>query len=77
MMFFLPQGRYPENFMLISQFKVYEEGGSKRGVLGGHRGFLSGEVDDRIIYDILDVLCRPQGSYPESSMALSLLLVEI
>ena len=33
---FLPQGRYPENFVLISQLKVRQEGGgSRRGVLGG------------------------------------------
>ena len=32
----LPQGRYPENFMLISQLEECQEGGSKRGVFGGH-----------------------------------------
>ena len=32
---FLPQGRYPENFLLISQLEVRQEGGSRRGVLGG------------------------------------------
>ena len=26
---FLPKGRYPENFMLISQLEVCQEGGSK------------------------------------------------
>ena len=31
------QGRYPENFVLISQLEVCQEGrGSRRGVLGGH-----------------------------------------
>ena len=31
---FLPQGRYPESFVLISQLKVCQEGGgSRRGVL--------------------------------------------
>ena len=33
---FLPQGRYPENFMLISQLEMSQEGGSRTGVLGGH-----------------------------------------
>ena len=33
---FLPQGRYPENFVLISQLEEGQEGGSRRGVLGGH-----------------------------------------
>ena len=27
----LPQGRYPENFVLISQLKVCQEGGVKKG----------------------------------------------
>ena len=30
-----------------------------------------------VIHDVLDVLCRPQGSYPESFVALSLFLAEI
>ena len=29
----LPQGRYPENFVLISQLEVCQEGGSRRGYL--------------------------------------------
>ena len=33
---FLPQGRYPENFVPISSLEVCQEGGFKRGVLGGH-----------------------------------------
>ena len=28
----LPQGRYPENFMLISQLEVCQEGGSKEEI---------------------------------------------
>ena len=28
---FLPQGRYPENFVLISQLQVRQEGGVKKG----------------------------------------------
>ena len=33
---FLPQGRYPENFMLIFQLEVCQEGGGSRiGLLGG------------------------------------------
>ena len=31
----LPKGRYPENFVFISQLEVCQEGGgSRRGVLG-------------------------------------------
>ena len=34
---FLQQGRYPENFVLISQLEEGQEGGGSRsGVLGGH-----------------------------------------
>ena len=29
---FLPQGRYPENFLLISQSEVCQEGRVKKGV---------------------------------------------
>ena len=28
---FLPQGRYPENFVLISKLEVCQEGGVKKG----------------------------------------------
>ena len=43
---FLPQGRYPENFVLISQLEVCQEGGSRRGVKkGGTRRML--KVPDR------------------------------
>ena len=31
----------------------------------------------RVIHDILDVVGRPQGSYPESFVSLSLFLAEI
>ena len=30
---FLPQGRYPENFVLISQLEVCQEWGVKKGML--------------------------------------------
>ena len=29
-------------------------------------GFLTGYFEDRVILDVMDVLGRPQGSYPES-----------
>ena len=32
---FLPQGRYPEIFAMISLLEVHQEGGIKKGVLGG------------------------------------------
>ena len=41
------------------------------GVLGGRLGFVTGDFEDRVIIDIIDVLGRPQGSYPESFMSIS------
>ena len=70
---FIPQGRYPENFVLISQLEEGPEGGSRREVLGGLWGFLKGNMEDRVILDNMDDLGRPQGSYPEGFMSLSLL----
>ena len=36
---FLTQGRYPENFVLLSLLEVRQEGGGvKKGVLGGRFG---------------------------------------
>ena len=31
----------------------------------------------KVIHDVLDVLCRPQGSYAESFVALSLVLADL
>ena len=75
---FLPQGRYPENFVLISQLEVCQEGGgSRRGVLGGRWGFLTRDMEDRVILDTMNDLGGPQGSYPEGFVSLSLFLAEI
>ena len=75
---FLPQGTYPENVVPISLLEVFQEGGgSRRGILGGHWGFLTGDLEDRVILDTMDDLGGPQGSYPEGFMTLSLFLAEI
>ena len=74
---FSPQGRYPENFMFISQLEEGQEGESRRGVLGGHWGFLTGDMEDRVFLDTMDDLGGSQGSYPEGFVSLSLLLAEI
>ena len=50
---------------------------SRRGVLGGHWGFLTGDLEDRVILDTMDDLGGPQGSYPEGFVSLSLFLAEI
>ena len=59
---FLPQGRYPENFVLISQLEVCQEGGtgSRRGVLGGRWGFLTGHREDRVIPDVMNHVFHPK-----------------
>ena len=61
-----PEGIYPDSFMSISSLEVCQEGGSFIVVLGGCWGFLIGDLEDRVILDVMDVLGRPQGSYPES-----------
>ena len=64
---FLPHGRYPENFVLISLLEVCQEGGgSRRGVLGGRWGFLTRDMEDRVIPDIMNHVFLPQGRYPEN-----------
>ena len=70
-----PQGRYPENFVLISQLEVCQEGGVKKGVLGGCWGFLTGDMEDRVIPDIMNHVFLPQGRYPENFVLISQLEV--
>ena len=72
---FLPLGRYPENFVLISQLEVCQEGGSRMGVLGGRRGFLTRDMEDMVIPDIMNVVFLPQLRYPENFLMISLLEV--
>ena len=40
------QGGYPDNVMLI--LEVCQEGGLRSGVLGGHYGFLTGDMEDLV-----------------------------
>ena len=44
-------------------------------VLGGCWGFLTGYLDDRIIFDVMDYLVWLQGRYPESFVSISSLEV--
>ena len=70
--------RYPENFVLISLLEVCQEwGGQEQGLHEGRLGFLMGELEERIILDNMDYLGKPQRSYPECFVSLSLLLAEI
>ena len=55
---------------------------SRRGVKKGGTwrtliGFLTKDLEDRVILDTMDDLGGTQGSYPKGLMSLSLFLVEI
>ena len=69
---YLPQGRYPENFVFISQLEEGQEGGGvKKGGLGGRWVFLIGDMDDRVISDVMNDFILPQGRYPENFVLMS------
>ena len=55
----LPQGSYPENFVLISLLEVCQDWGSRRGILGGHLGFLIRDLEDRVILDVMEDVILP------------------
>ena len=62
--------------MLISQSEVCQEGGgSRRGLLGGCWGLLTGDREDRVILDIMNDVFSPLGRYPEKIMLISQLEV--
>ena len=50
----LPQGRYPESFVLISLLEVCQEWGVLCGGNWRTLRFLTGDMDDRIIHDIMN-----------------------
>ena len=57
---YLPEGRYPENFVLISQLEVRQErGGQEEGYLEDVGGFLTGDMEDRVIPDIMNDVFYP------------------
>ena len=45
--------------MLISLLEACQEGGSRRGVLGGHLGFLTGDIKDLVIPDVMNDALLP------------------
>ena len=67
---FLPQGRYPENFVLISQLEVCQAWGVKKG--GTWRTF---RVSDMVILNVMDVHILAIERYPENFVLISLLEV--
>ena len=58
-------------------WKSVRKGGQEGGYLEEVGGFLTGDTKDRVILDTMDDLGRPQGSYPEGFVSLSLFLPEI
>ena len=44
-------------------------------VLGGHGGFLTGDMEDRVIPVVMNDVLSPHGRYPENFMPISLLEV--
>ena len=52
-------------------------GGQEGGYLEDVGGFLTQDLEDRVILDTMDDLGGPQGSYPEGFVSLSLFLAEI
>ena len=73
--FVWPQERYPESLVSISSLKVSQEGGSLMGVLGWCWQFLTGDLEDRIIVDVMQDIVWPKGRYPEIFVFISLLKV--
>ena len=68
----LHQGRYPENSVLISKLEEGPEGGgSRRGVLGGRWGFLTRDMEDRVIPDVMNDVFLPKGRYPANFVLIS------
>ena len=49
--------------------------GSRRGVLGGSWGFLTGDMEVGVIPDVMNDVLSPQGRYPENFLLISLLEV--
>ena len=56
-------------------WKCVRKGGSRRGVLGGRWGFLTGDMEDRVIPDVMNDVFLPQGRYPENLVLISQLEV--
>ena len=46
--------------------------GSRRGIHGGPWGFLTGDVEDRVIPDVIPDVFIPLGRYPENFVLISL-----
>ena len=59
MMFFYPEKDNLKKFVLICHLEVCQEEGVKKGVLGGRLGFLTRDMDDRVIPNVMNDVCLP------------------
>ena len=75
--FLLLQGRYPESFVLISLLlaEIYAKQIIRPIVIMATLPNLT--QLPKVIQDVLDVVGRPQGSYTERFVSISLLFAEI
>ena len=74
-MFFYPKEHILKIWCWYLNCKCVRNGGSRRGVLGGHGGFLTGDLEDRVILDVINDVFLPQGRYPENFVLISQLEV--
>ena len=66
-----PEGRCPESFVLISLSEVCKEWGILHGiVLGGGWGFLTWDIEDKVMLEVGNVLGIPQESDFENYVTL-------
>ena len=56
---------YVQNFSSLVCLEVCQEPLSLKSKLGGHGGFLTGDLEDGIIFDSIDHIDRTRLSYPE------------
>ena len=52
-----------------------KKGGSRRGILGGRWGFLTGDMEDMVVPDVMSDVFLPHGRYPENFVLISQLEV--
>ena len=69
---FLPQGRYPENFVLIFLWEVCQEGGVKKGGTWRTLGVSYQRHEGGVIFDVMHDVFFPQGRYPKHFVLISL-----
>ena len=72
MMLFYPKEHGLKILSWYLNWKCVRKGGSRRGVLGWHWGFLTGDMDDRVIPDIMNDVYLALGRYSENFLRLYL-----